>query len=263
MTVIDRRTWLRTFAVGLASISLGRVVSACFESDPDASSLNNGTGGAGNGSKNNPVPTDQDEHVPGTSKPVEATTDAPKVPVASWESRVKQLEAEQLRQYSRASFARGDAGVWTGKENSHEPRASILKEGNLSRVEVKVEHVMGSNLLDSGTPAVIPDAAAEAAAARDAAMEAGNLDAGNRDAAAATDASTLPITPAPAHYITTIYIRAMVDGIDRVVGLWEFASTDAAPPTVRFTLPAGVTEVVAYEWCTLHGLWKAPPLAIT
>jgi desulfoferrodoxin (superoxide reductase-like protein) len=47
-----------------------------------------------------------------------------------------------------------------------------------------------------------------------------------------------------------------------VVGLWEFASTDPAPPSVTFTLPAGVSSVVAYEWCTLHGLWKAAPIEV-
>ena len=33
-------------------------------------------------------------------------------------------------------------------------------------------------------------------------------------------------------------------------------------PSVKFTLPFGVATVVAYEWCTLHGLWKAAPLGV-
>jgi hypothetical protein len=61
--------------------------------------------------------------------------------------------------------------------------------------------------------------------------------------------------------ITTIYLRALVNGVDTVVALWEFASTDAAPPTVRFALPPGVTSVTAYEWCTIHGLWRSSALA--
>jgi desulfoferrodoxin (superoxide reductase-like protein) len=54
----------------------------------------------------------------------------------------------------------------------------------------------------------------------------------------------------------------MVNGKDTVIGLWDFAPTDPAPPSVKFTVPDGATKLVAYEWCTLHGLWKTDEIAI-
>jgi desulfoferrodoxin (superoxide reductase-like protein) len=141
--------------------------------------------------------------------------------------------------------------VWTGKENSHEPKPVLVDEGGKPRVEVKVEHVMGQNKLDAGAP-VDAGSIVDAATKPDASM----VDAG-ADSGIKADAA-----PPMEHYITTIYLRGVVDGVDRVVGLWEFSSSDAAPPTARFTLPAGVKSVVAYEWCTLHGLWRAPALAV-
>jgi hypothetical protein len=65
-------------------------------------------------------------------------------------------------------------------------------------------------------------------------------------------ADEAPKPPTAIHYITTIYLKSQAGD---VVGLYEFASTDAAPPTVLFTLPAGVTSVTPYEYCTIHGLW--------
>lgn len=257
--LIDRRAALQSIVLGLGAVSFARVIAACSAPSPNANELGSSGGADNDGNKGKaPTPTDADEHVPGKSTPVETGSDAPKVPVQSWESRVKQLEAEQQRQYSRAAFARGDAGIWSGKENSHEPRVSLLKDGATVRVEVVVEHVMGTNALDAGATAPKPDAAAALPEAGISSREAGAplLDAGQ------PDVYVPPATPTQTHYITTIYLRANVDGVDRVVGLWEFSSGDAAPPTVRFTLPAGVKEVVAYEWCTLHGLWKAPALAI-
>ena len=258
---LDRRALLRTLVVSIGAITLGRVVGAC--SDAASPGKLGGTGGTGTGSpeSNSPPPTDGDEHVPGTSAPVNAGDDIPKVPNQVWESRVKQLEAQQQFQFGRDAFLRGDAGVMTGKENSHEPKASIVQVNGMPRVQVVVEHVMGKNGLDAGTPydggadggdSGIKDASSDADAAK--------LDGG--DAGDAGDAGAKPDAgPAPVHYITTIYLRALVNGVDTVVGLWEFASTDAAPPTVQFTLPLGVTSVTAWEWCTLHGLWKGPALA--
>ena len=249
---LDRRALLRTLVVSIGAMALGRVVGACSDPAPAPGHL---TGGNGTPSAGSPPPTDQNEHVPGTSTPVDTGSEIPKVPNQVWESRVKQLEGEQQRVYGRGAFLRGDAGVMTGKENSHEPKASIVQVNGASRVQITVEHVMGKSGLDAGTPADsgadsgIKDASADADAAK--------LDAGDAgDAGTIADAGTPQI-----HYITTVYLRALVNGVDTVVGLWEFASTDAAPPTVQFTLPLGVTSVIAYEWCTLHGLWKAPALA--
>ena len=94
---------------------------------------------------------------------------------------------------------------------------------NLKHVTVLVEHTMGADAL---------------------------LDAGVADGSADASATM-------AHYVTTIYLRAFVEGRDTIIGLWEFSSADAAPPSARFTLPKGVTRVVVYERCTLHGLWKS------
>lgn len=257
---LDRRALLRTLVVSIGAITLGRFVAAC--SDAASPGKLGGTGGNGAPAAGSPPPTDGDEHVPGTSAPVNAGDDIPKVPNQVWEGRVKQLEGEQQRLYSRDAFYRGDAGVMTGKENSHEPKASIVDVGGKQRVQVVVEHVMGKSGLDAGAPG---DSGADTGA-KDAAADAdsGLHDGGDAgDAGDGGDAGAKLEAGAPViHYITTIYLRAMVNGVDTVVGLWEFASTDPAPPTVQFTLPLGVTSVVAYEWCTLHGLWKAPALAV-
>lgn len=251
---IDRRVLLRTLAYGLGAATLGRVALACTApvspSGEGSSSKNRNDNGAND--ETSPAPTDQDEHVPGKSEPVDTGSDAPKVPVQSWEARVKQLESEQKRVWNRGVFERGDAGPMTGKENSHVPKAAIVFDKGTQYVEVVVEHVMGTNTIgDAGKPdamTMILDASKP-----DSASDAG-LDASKADAA--------PAPPPVVHYITTIYLRGVVDGKDVVVGLWEFSSTDAAPPTVRFVIPAGVKSVVAHEWCTLHGLWRAAPLDV-
>lgn len=257
--VIARRTLLRTLVVTGGAAVLGRVVAACS----DNGAALTGRGSPVNDSTPSPKPTDGDEHVPGSSPPVNAGDEAPKVPNQVWETRAKQLDAEQQRLYGRGPFVRGDAGVMTGKENSHEPKAIVIMENGAKRVEVKVEHVMGKNGLDAGAPA---DGGLDAAKDGGDAGDAGKLDAGDAGKLDAGDAgdggSALEAGVPPVHFITTIFLRGMVNGVDTVVGLWEFVSTDAAPPTVHFTLPAGVTSVTAWEWCTLHGLWKAPPLAL-
>jgi desulfoferrodoxin (superoxide reductase-like protein) len=203
-------------------------------------------------------PTDDDEFVPGDSTPVNAGEEPPKVPNPAWEARAKQLESEQARLFRPEVFTLASPGQMAGKERSHVPGASVVEEGGLKRVVVIVQHVMGTNGLDAGPGYDAGDAAKDGSV--DAANDAGDAS----DAADAGDAEPKDAggTPLPAHYITTIYIRALVGGADTVVGLYEFASTDPAPPSVRFTLPAGVTSVTAFEWCTLHGLWAAVPLAV-
>jgi len=251
---IDRRVVLRTMAYGLGAATLGRVLAACSQGTavPTGGRDRDDDDPTPPKGENSPyVPTDQDEHVPGTSTPVDTGDAPPTIPMPAWEARAKQLDAEQQRLYKRGAFLRGDEGVMAGKANSHEPRAQLVQENGKTRVEVTVEHVMGTPKPDGGIPGY--DAGA---------LEGGvGADAG---ADAASDAAAPPPPPPPPeHYITTVYLKAMVDGVERVVGLWEFDVSDPAPPTVRFTLPAGVTSVTAYEWCTLHGLWKAPPIAIT
>ena len=38
--------------------------------------------------------------------------------------------------------------------------------------------------------------------------------------------------------------------------------TIAAPATMTFTVPAGVTELTPYEWCNLHGFWKGETMSV-
>jgi hypothetical protein len=247
---LNRRTLLRGLAGALGVMALGRAVAGCSDGTDNPKPF---VANKKDPDPKDPSPTDADEHVPGKSPPVDAG-DAPKIPVQSWEARAKQLEGEQLRVYGRATFARGDAGIFAGKENSHEPKPSLVMENGKTRVEVVVEHVMGANKLDAGVSDAGYDAASADSGPKDGGPKEGGADGGVADAGA-------PVPP-PEHFITTIYLRAVIDGVDHVVGLWEFASTDAAPPTVRFTLPAGVKSVTAYEWCTLHGLWKSTPLAV-
>jgi hypothetical protein len=253
---LSRREITRAIPVlmmGAALGGMGRVLAACT-SDSSGSLKSNNT----NPTRNNTPPTDDDEFVPGESTPVDTGDQPPEVPQQVWEARAKQLEDDQARIYGNV-FTNNSAtnGVMAGKERSHVPSATIVTEGVLKRATVAVQHVMGTNGLDAGPY----DAAADAA---DAARPPDAGDAGDAGMDAAADAApAVDAGKPPVHYITTIYLRAEVGGKDTVVGLWEFQSSDAAPPSVKFTLPMGVTSVTAYEWCTLHGLWKSDPIPVT
>jgi hypothetical protein len=207
-------------------------------------------------------PTDDDEYVPGTSPPVNTGDTPPEVPNPQWEARARQLEDDQTRIYGNPFTSNAATnGVMAGKERSHVPSAMISTEGTLKKATVTVQHVMGANQLDAG----YVDAAADTGtdSGPDTGTDAGDAgDAGDAAKPDAGDAAAPDAAKAPVHYITTIYLRAEVGGKDTVVGLWEFQSTDAAPPSVKMTLPAGVTSITAYEWCTLHGLWKSDPIQV-
>lgn len=251
---LTRREITRAIPVVMMGAALGgmsRVLAACTN-DSGSSLKNNNTGPT----RNNVPPTDDDEFVPGESTPVDTGDQPPEVPNQVWEARAKQLEDDQARVYGPV-FTNNSAtnGVMAGKERSHVPSATIETEGTIKRAVVVVQHVMGANGLDAGYDAAA-DAAKEAEAGPADAGDAGDADAAP-DAAPPVDAGKPPV-----HYITTIYLRADVGGKDTVVGLWEFKSDDPAPPTVRFTLPLGVTSITAWEWCTLHGLWKSDPIPV-
>jgi len=253
---MNRRSALHTLVVAAGAASLGRVFVACTEKTTEDRARKQPEG--------TPTPTDDDEFVPGKGEEVD-TGDAVKVPKPEWEARVKQLESEQARLFRGEVFTKDSAGVFAGKERSHVPQATAEPRDGKKTVVVVVQHVMGANALDAGAgydagdagrDAAITDAAVDAPgqdAATDATADSGLIDAAVPDANAPKP---------PAHYITTIYLRATIEGVDTVVGLWEFAATDPAPPTVRFTLPEGVTSVTAYEWCTLHGLWASASLPV-
>ncbi|HEY8077435.1 MAG TPA: desulfoferrodoxin family protein, partial [Labilithrix sp.] len=157
-----------------------------------------------------------------------------------------------------STFTLTSPGPFTGKERSHVPTTTVATVGMYKQITVLVNHVMGANGIDAGYMEAGPDADAGDAGkdGGDAGKDGG--DAGKTDASL-PDASAVD---AGVHYITTIYIRGAVGGVDTVVGLWEFVSTDPAPPSVKFTIPAGVTQVVAYEHCTLHGLWKTDAIGL-
>jgi desulfoferrodoxin (superoxide reductase-like protein) len=242
--------------IGTAFGGLGRVLAAC--TSESSGSLRNANP---NPPRNTP-PTDDDEFVPGEGTPVDTGDQPPNVPVQVWEARAKQLEDDQARIYGNV-FTNDSAtnGVMAGKERSHVPSATIVTEGTLKRATVIVQHVMGANGLDAGPYDAAADAPMEAEAGPADAGDGG--DAGDASVDASADAAPVDAGKPPTHYITTIYLRAEVGGKDTVVGLWEFQSTDAAPPSVKFTLPGGVTSITAYEWCTLHGLWKSDPIPVT
>lgn len=242
--LVARRVLFKGFAAAAGAFTLTRLLAACSAKQP---SLPNGDDFGTGTPPSSTTPTDGDEYVSadaGTATPVD-TGDAPKVPNASWEARVKQLEA------LGPLYTAAAPGPWAGKERSHVPQVTV--SGN--KVTVLVQHVMGANGLDAGAPAAM-----DAGAALDAMADAAKPKDGGADAKApdAGDAGTTPPSTV-IHYITTIFLKS---DANVVVGLWEFASTDPAPPTVTFTLPAGVTSVTAYEYCTIHGLWAATAMPI-
>ncbi len=241
---MHRRAALQSLAVGLGALGVGRGLFACNET-VDAPPRKTTT------TPPRTTPTDDDEFVPGGGEPVDA--EVPKVPNEAWEKRVKQLESEQARLFRPAVFTEENAGVMDGKQRSHVPIVEIVfKDGGQRRLRVRVQHVMGANQLDAGTyDAAAPDAAPEGG-------DASSLDAASDGDASDADAGP----PPPAHYITTIFIKADVNGVETVIGLYEFVETDPAPPIVDFPLVHGVTSVTAFEWCTLHGLWAAKPLGV-
>ena len=262
---LGRRSAVQTLLLGTSALAFGRLLDACS----DASTSDRLGAPAGN---NNPTPppNDGDEYVPGKGDPVDTGDTPPVLPNSQWEARARQLEDQQKQQYGSESFTQQAPGIFAGKERSHVPTTTLGKtaNGKYTQVIVLVNHVMGANGLDAGAYDASTDASdggkdggdGGKADAGDAGGDAGKADAGDAgkpDASAEGGADAGEV-----HYITTIYLRASVGGKDTVVGLWEFVSTDPAPPSVKFTMPEGVTQVVAYEHCTLHGLWKTDPIAI-
>jgi desulfoferrodoxin (superoxide reductase-like protein) len=251
---LGRRSALQTLFVGTTTLAFARLLDACSDASfPPAGRTDTGTPPA------TPAPTDNNEYMPGTGNPVSTGDSPPMVPNPEWEARAKQLEDAQTQQFGFV-FTATAAGPFVGKERSHVPSATVGAAGMYKQVTVLVNHVMGANGVDAG--------GYDAGDAGDAGKDSGDAgDAGKVDAGDAGKEGGLPPLDASAvdggvHYITTIYLRGTVNGTDTVVGLWEFVSTDPAPPSVKFTIPTGITSVVAYEHCTLHGLWKSDPLAL-
>jgi len=66
--------------------------------------------------------------------------------------------------------------------------------------------------------------------------------------------------PNTVHFITTIYVLDQSGG---------FVAMDVLDPTgvsmaqMQFDIPSSATNLVAYEWCNLHGLWKGPEVSVS
>jgi desulfoferrodoxin (superoxide reductase-like protein) len=230
--------------MGSALAGLTRILTACT-----AETVVPARDKVGNPSTPNSAPiTDDDEFVPqGTAPPTNAGAAPLSLPNNVWESRTKQLDAEQLRLFGPI-FTAAEPGIFAGKQRSHVPTATVTTENGSKKVVVLVEHAMGKNLLDAGPK---PDTGAPVDAGTAMAADAAS------DAEAGPPPVMIDAAKPPEHYITTIFIRGVVDGKETVIGLWEYNAGDAAPPSVKFTIPAGITSITAWEWCTLHGLWKS------
>lgn len=61
--------------------------------------------------------------------------------------------------------------------------------------------------------------------------------------------------PTTVHFVTHIYV---LDQNDRLFAVETMDPNMPAPATVVFDVPESVTELTAFEFCNLHGLWKGP-----
>jgi desulfoferrodoxin (superoxide reductase-like protein) len=61
------------------------------------------------------------------------------------------------------------------------------------------------------------------------------------------------------HFITHIVVK---DQDGNIVAAESLDPTVAAPATIEFDVPEGVTELTPYEWCNLHGLWMGPTVTV-
>jgi desulfoferrodoxin-like iron-binding protein len=60
------------------------------------------------------------------------------------------------------------------------------------------------------------------------------------------------------HWITTLYVRDQ-DGV--VIHLLELDGTEETPMT-SFAPREGTTQMTAYSYCNLHGLWKSDTVTV-
>lgn len=70
---------------------------------------------------------------------------------------------------------------------------------------------------------------------------------------------TASTDPSEVHFITHILVK---DQDDNFIVNQALDPTAEAPATITFAVPAGVTEMVAYEWCNKHGLWAGPAVQV-
>lgn len=65
--------------------------------------------------------------------------------------------------------------------------------------------------------------------------------------------------PDEVHFVTHIWV---LDQDENVIALDATDPNQAVPVTFTFAVPEGVTSMVAYEWCNLHGLWMGPEVTV-
>jgi desulfoferrodoxin (superoxide reductase-like protein) len=66
--------------------------------------------------------------------------------------------------------------------------------------------------------------------------------------------------PAEVHWVDHIYVKNQ-DGV--VVAMRDLDATETSPATLTFQVPAGTTQLVAYEHCNKHGLFVGDMVAVS
>ncbi|KAJ9449941.1 hypothetical protein DIPPA_27312 [Diplonema papillatum] len=65
--------------------------------------------------------------------------------------------------------------------------------------------------------------------------------------------------PATVHFISTIYVE---DQDERIIAMTELSATTEAP-LLSFRIPAGTTQMTAFAFCNVHGLFGSIPFNLT
>lgn len=62
-----------------------------------------------------------------------------------------------------------------------------------------------------------------------------------------------------AHFITHVYV---LDQDGSMVGMKALDPSNTTRAVATFNVPVSATQLVAYEWCNLHGLWMGPVVKV-
>mmetsp|Transcript_113197 Transcript_113197/g.315185 ORF Transcript_113197/g.315185 Transcript_113197/m.315185 type:complete len:329 (-) Transcript_113197:99-1085(-) len=65
--------------------------------------------------------------------------------------------------------------------------------------------------------------------------------------------------PAQVHWVTHIYV---LDQSDAIVTIQNVDPEFVAKAQITFTVPSDATNLTAYEFCNLHGLWRGPTVEV-
>jgi len=66
--------------------------------------------------------------------------------------------------------------------------------------------------------------------------------------------------PNVVHFITHIYV---LDQSSAFVAMSTLDPTGGGVAQMTFDIPITATQLVAYEWCNKHGLWRGPPVNVS